>query len=213
MPKGKAFITIDVQGVVENDVEDCLINYPVLLGHSFTERPTIHIIKTPSELQFQRVIPRDESKVILKTSSALCIEKGETKLIPVKSDSAFTGNIYVDGSVRGKIGSEYYLLPGESISKHQKTSKEKFDKNGKQSTKYKIGDLVRIIRAIASGTGQSKKLESKCQGPYRIKKILPNDRFVVEDTPLTRKGRRFESVVSIDKIFPWLSYNVVVVDS
>lgn len=93
------------------------------------------------------------------------------------------------------------------IDQSQERNKERFDKRRKKCTQYKEGDLVRVIKAITGGTGQSKKLENKCQGPYRIKKILPHDRFVIEDTPLTKKGRRFESTVSIDKIFPWLSFD------
>lgn len=95
----------------------------------------------------------------------------------------------------------------DRISKNQEANKKRYDLRRRNVTKYKEGDLVRIIRAIPSGSGQSKKLESKCQGPYKIKKILPHDRFVVVDTPLTRKGRPYEGVVSIDKIFPWLSYS------
>ncbi|XP_028165519.1 uncharacterized protein LOC114356506 [Ostrinia furnacalis] len=93
------------------------------------------------------------------------------------------------------------------IDRNQEQNKERFDRRRKRVTKYKEGDLVRVIRAITGGTGQSKKLEPKCQGPYRIKKILPHDRFVIEDTPLTKKGRRYENTVSIDKIFPWLSFD------
>lgn len=55
--------------------------------------------------------------------------------------------------------------------------------------------------------GKSKKLTPKFHGPYRIVKILPNDRFVVEDTPLSRKGnKRYENVVALDKIHPWLQF-------
>lgn len=55
--------------------------------------------------------------------------------------------------------------------------------------------------------GKSQKLTVKFQGPYRIIKILPNDRFLVEDTPLTRKhGRKYEGIVAIDKIQPWMTF-------
>ncbi|CAH0728274.1 unnamed protein product, partial [Brenthis ino] len=101
----------------------------------------------------------------------------------------------------------------ELIKYNQEKNKDRFDLKRKSARKYKEGDLVKIIRTIAGNSGQSKKLEPKCQGPYRIKKILPNDRFVVEDTPLTRKGKRYENVVSIDKISPWLSFSAPVVSS
>lgn len=95
----------------------------------------------------------------------------------------------------------------ELIQSQQQRSKESFDRRRNRNVVFHVGDLVRVIRAAAGIEGQSKKLEPKCQGPYRIKKILPNDRFVIEDTPLTRKGRRYESIVAIDKIFPWLTFS------
>lgn len=69
---------------------------------------------------------------------------------------------------------------------------------------------MRIERAVTDKAtlGKSKKLMAKFQGPYRIVKILPNDRYLVEDTPITRKeNRRYENVVAIDKIHPRLSFN------
>ncbi|OWR47924.1 serine protease 33 [Danaus plexippus plexippus] len=43
-------------------------------------------------------------------------------------------------------------------------------------------------KEIWLGSKEPKKLEPKCQGPYRTKKVLPNDRFVKEDTPITMKA-------------------------
>ncbi|KOB77587.1 Transposon Ty3-G Gag-Pol polyprotein [Operophtera brumata] len=77
----------------------------------------------------------------------------------------------------------------------------------KAPTQYEVGDLVRIERQVQHD-GKSQKLSVKYQGPYRIVKLLPNDRFLVEDTPLTRKhGRKYEAVVAIDKIQPWMNFN------
>lgn len=94
----------------------------------------------------------------------------------------------------------------ERLKRNEESMKERYDKRKKVSRVYTEGDLVRIVRNIVTGPGQSKKLEARCRGPYRIKKILPNDRFLVEDTPLTRKGPKYETVVAIDKIYPWLSF-------
>lgn len=92
------------------------------------------------------------------------------------------------------------------MQKQSDISKKNFDKRRRLPKQYEVGDLVRIIRAIASGSGQSKKLEPKLQGPYRVIKVLPNDRYVIEDTPLSRKGRRYEAIVAVDKMHPWLSF-------
>ncbi|KAF9420876.1 hypothetical protein HW555_003062 [Spodoptera exigua] len=98
----------------------------------------------------------------------------------------------------------------KKIDKDQEKAKARFDKNRKKPKSYSVGDLVRIERTVVNKEhqGKSKKLIPKLQGPYRIVKILPNDRFVVEDTPLTRKGnKRYENIIAIDKIHPWLNFN------
>lgn len=101
--------------------------------------------------------------------------------------------------------SEIRSEASELIKEKQSRDKNTFDKHRKKNVSFKIGDLVRVIRAATGIEGQSKKLEPKCRGPYRVKKVLPNDRYVVEDTPITRRGKRYEAVVAVDKIFPWMS--------
>lgn len=99
---------------------------------------------------------------------------------------------------------------GNKICRQQEASQIQFNKHRKKATFYKEGDLVRIERTIIDKDhhGKSKKLIAKFHGPYRILKILPNDRFLVEDTPLTRKGnKKYENVVALDKIHPWLNFN------
>lgn len=89
----------------------------------------------------------------------------------------------------------------------QQRQKDTFDKKRCKPHKYQVGDLVRMERQVPA-TGQSRKLVPKFQGPYRIVAILKHDRFQVEDTPLTRKGgKKLSTVVAIDKIKPWLSFN------
>lgn len=91
------------------------------------------------------------------------------------------------------------------IDSQQAKDKKQYDAR-KRVQKFNEGDLVRALRAIPSQDGQSRKLEPKFRGPYRIKKVLPNDRYIIEDTALTRKGRRYEGIVAVDKIHPWLSF-------
>ncbi|EFN64522.1 hypothetical protein EAG_01386, partial [Camponotus floridanus] len=103
----------------------------------------------------------------------------------------------------------------ERVRKQQEAAKKNFDKRRKLLTSYKIGDLVRIERTLTDKAmlGKPKKL-AKFQGPYRIIKILPNDRFLVEDTLITRKGnRRYENIVAIDKLHPWLNFNSLTSDN
>lgn len=98
----------------------------------------------------------------------------------------------------------------ERVQKQQELAKKYFDRHRKLSTIYKIGDLVRIERTLTDKAivGKSKKLVAKFQGLYRIVKILPNDRYLVEDTPITHKGnRRYKNIVAVDKLHPWVNFN------
>ncbi|KAL4719831.1 hypothetical protein ACJJTC_004113 [Scirpophaga incertulas] len=93
------------------------------------------------------------------------------------------------------------------VTKEQYKQKKLFDQRRRQARKYEVGDLVRIEREICNNNGKSKKLLPKLQGPYRIIKILDHDRYIVQDTPLTRKhNRKYEAVIAADKIYPWLTY-------
>lgn len=97
---------------------------------------------------------------------------------------------------------------GNLIKAQQEKDKIRFNKKRKPSHVFSEGDLVRVEREISHNDGKSKKLVAKFQGPYRITKILPNDRFVVKDTPLTRKNNRgYEAVVAGDKLRPWLNFD------
>lgn len=78
--------------------------------------------------------------------------------------------------------------------------------NNKQNLTFKVGDLVRAIRIIPSVDGQSRKLEPKFRGPYKIKKVLSNDRYVIQDTPITQKGRRYEAIIAVYKLKSWLNF-------
>lgn len=95
----------------------------------------------------------------------------------------------------------------DKMSKQQDKDVERFNSRRKDSKEYCEGDLVRVERQVPHD-GRSQKLVVKYQGPYRIVKLLPNERFVIEDTPLSRKnGRKYEAIVSIDKIQPWLVFD------
>lgn len=95
----------------------------------------------------------------------------------------------------------------DKIKEKQAQDADRFNKSRKLSTKYSEGDLVRVERQVPHD-GKSQKLVNKYQGPYRIVKVLPNDRYVIKDTPLTcKQGRHYEGIVAIDKIQPWMTFN------
>lgn len=115
MPIAKTVATIDVQGVTESIeiivVEDKVLKCSLLLGHTFTERPGVLISKTPSSLLFEKMT--DNTKLFLMVDQDMSICRGEMNTVAVNCERIYTGKVYVDGSVRGKPESEFYLLPGE----------------------------------------------------------------------------------------------------
>jgi hypothetical protein len=92
------------------------------------------------------------------------------------------------------------------IRNYQQKQKSYYDKKSKRPKLFKVGDLVSIEREIQS-SGQSRKLVPKFQGPYRVTKVLDHDRYIVEDTPITRKGnRKYCATIAVDKMRPWLVF-------
>ncbi|KAL0867941.1 hypothetical protein ABMA27_008614 [Loxostege sticticalis] len=114
VPVGVTTGSVNVQNIIETIdmyvVEDYVVNQPILLEHSFTEKPNIIITKTPTELIFQQI---KGSKIPLRLVEQVTIPSKLTIPVLVKSDSQETGYILVHGSLRGPEGSEYYLHPGQ----------------------------------------------------------------------------------------------------
>ncbi|KAF0721130.1 Retrotransposable element Tf2 protein type 1, partial [Aphis craccivora] len=52
----------------------------------------------------------------------------------------------------------------------------------KSPKKYEIGDYI-MIKNVDTTPGVNKKHIPKFEGPYKIKTILPNDRYVIQDIP------------------------------
>lgn len=95
----------------------------------------------------------------------------------------------------------------DHVLTRQESQKERYDRSRCKPITYSVGDLVRVERQVQS-TGSSKKLIPKFHGPYRIVNIYDHDRYQIEDTPLSRRGnKKYTSVVSVDKMKPWLNFN------
>ena len=89
------------------------------------------------------------------------------------------------------------------ITQEQKTQKERYDRTRKEARKYNEDELVLVRITSDPSTGSSKKLLPKYKGPFRIRAVLPNDHYDVEDL---REGvKRLRTVVAADKLKPWIS--------
>lgn len=89
------------------------------------------------------------------------------------------------------------------ISQQQRAQKERYDQSRRDATKYKDGDLVLVQITSDPATGSSKKLHPKFKGPFRVRKVLINDRYEVEDL---REGcRKSRTVAAADRMKPWIT--------
>lgn len=92
----------------------------------------------------------------------------------------------------------------DHITKDQKKQKERYDKTRRDAVKYNEDDLVMVKITSEPATGGSHKLLPKFKGPFRVTKVLINDRYEVEDLRDHRKSTR--TVVAADNIKRWLIY-------
>nr|XP_012234581.1 PREDICTED: uncharacterized protein LOC105679248 [Linepithema humile] len=74
----------------------------------------------------------------------------------------------------------------------------------KKATVYDVGDYV-MIRKTKATPGESAKLRPKFVGPYAIKKILGNNRYVVQDIPgFNVTAKPLNTILSCDRLKPWI---------
>lgn len=93
-----------------------------------------------------------------------------------------------------------------NIEKDQNIQKRRHDANHVPAPKYKVGDLVKILRNNYGNDGKSTKLLSKFVGPFRISQALGNDRYQVTDIPgFPKRGKPYESVIAFDRVRPWIN--------
>lgn len=89
------------------------------------------------------------------------------------------------------------------ITKHQAAQKERYDRTRRDARKYAKDELVLVQITSEPSTGGSRKLLPKYKGPFRIRTVLLNDRYEVEDL---REGvKRLRLVVAADRIKPWIT--------
>jgi len=79
-----------------------------------------------------------------------------------------------------------------------------YDKSHKSPKKYAIGNYI-MVKNVDTTPGVNKKHIPKFKGPYEIKKVLPNDRYVIQDIPAFQVTQRpFNSVYEARNMKPWI---------
>lgn len=100
------------------------------------------------------------------------------------------------------------------IEKEQEYQKQYYD-NGKRPARiYNKGDLVKITKTVFQNNGKSTKLLPSYEGPYRVVKILGNDRYKVAPIPgFEGTKRKSKTTVAADRMQPWINITALHVNS
>ena len=83
----------------------------------------------------------------------------------------------------------------ERIVNEQVKQKERYDKRRTRPKTYEVGEQVLIRKKVARNDGKSKKTLAKCSGPYVVTKVLPHDRYCIEDLPGSYRSVRRGSLL------------------
>lgn len=156
--------------------------------------------------------PRDWDKHVKQIQSALNTSHNKginttpmEALIGVKTKHGVEAQLL--NSVREEINRLDLNEIRTNISKHitedQKRQKERYDKARRDAAKYREGELVMVHVTSPQASGTSRKLNAKYKGPFRITKVLMNDRYEVED--LREGSRRVKTVMSPDHLKRWIT--------
>lgn len=184
--RGSAFTSNDFRKYCE---EEGIQHILITTGMSRSNRQVERINRTMIPLLTKLSVPRleewhrhlDTAQKYLNTSPHRSIETTLFNLL-------FGTNIKMknDASIRELIEKELIYMfqedrdelrnqAKESIRQIQQENRQGFNKRRKPATSYNVGDLVAIKRTQA---GLGLKFAPKYLGPYRILKVLRNDRYI-----------------------------------
>lgn len=99
------------------------------------------------------------------------------------------------------------------IDSEQVKQKLAYDTGRRPAHTYNKGDLVKITKTCFTNDGQSKKLMPSFLGPYRVTKILGNDRYRVAPVPgLCSTQSRRPTTVAADRMKQWIHITALDLD-
>lgn len=90
------------------------------------------------------------------------------------------------------------------IVQQQKGFKGAYDAKRCKAVQYKTGQQVLIRKRKASNDGRSRKLLPKYDGPFVVTKVLPADRYVIQDLPgSSRTVKPYTGIIAADNLKPY----------
>lgn len=131
-------------------------------------------------------------------------------MTPLEALAGYQGKGVVEGPLLSSIQEELErgnleelrIKVSEKTVAAQAKQKARFDKSRKKAKVYAEGEVVMVMKTDSPNTGTSRKLLPKFKGPFRITKVLFNDRYEVQD--MRENSRKLKTVVAVDKIKPWV---------
>lgn len=90
------------------------------------------------------------------------------------------------------------------IQKSQTRNEQQYIKRSVPPQHYMEGDFV-VIRNVDTTTGKNKKLIPKYRGPYRVHRVLPNDRYIIRDIETCQMTQiPYNGVLEAARLKPWV---------
>lgn len=90
-----------------------------------------------------------------------------------------------------------------SMDKQSEQMKKHFDAKRKKSKEYKIGSLVLWSGANKDQKDICRKTKIRYGGPYKISKVLGNDRYQIVALKGMKGYQKYKAVVSAEQLRPW----------
>ncbi|CAK9796589.1 Transposon Ty3-I Gag-Pol polyprotein [Anthophora quadrimaculata] len=156
--------------------------------------------------------PRDWDTQVKKVQSAInTMHNKSIDTTPMKALIGCDTKTMAEGTILNAIRNEMDRLDLQTlrenisshISKEQRIQKERYDRTRREARRYTVDELVLVQVTSDPATGGNRKLLPKYKGPFRIRTVLSNDRYEVEDL---REGvKRLRTVVAADRIKPWIT--------
>ncbi|CAH2239027.1 jg23585 [Pararge aegeria aegeria] len=93
----------------------------------------------------------------------------------------------------------------QNIAKTAACMKRRFDNKRKMPTIYKLGDLVLWKGAQANSKDAVRKLKEKFSGPYKVIKVLGNDRYIISSIKGMKGYKKYTATVASDSMRRFIS--------
>lgn len=92
----------------------------------------------------------------------------------------------------------------DKIDLEQEKQKEYYDRNRYPAQVYQKGDLVKITKVNFQNDGKSKKLLPSYIGPYRVTRVLGQDRYRIASIPGFSTANSRTTTIAAERMRPWV---------